>query len=186
MCARSSGPGGARRAAGATLVELVVYMVIVSVAVLGVLGALALASGASADPLLRKQALAIAESLLEEITLMPWTHCDPDDPQAPVANGPGDCNVVEAIGPEPGEARGSAATPFDNVNDYHGYASSGVTDITGATVAGLEFYAVAVTVSAQTLGGLPALRVEVSVTGPAGTAVLLHGYRTQYAPNSLQ
>ena len=31
------------------------------------------------DPALRRQALAIAESVLDEVQLMPFTFCDPDD-----------------------------------------------------------------------------------------------------------
>ena len=58
------------------------FIVIVGVAAGGILMVFANTTRASADPLIRKQALAIAESLLEEIRLMPFTFCDPDDANA--------------------------------------------------------------------------------------------------------
>ena len=67
------------RQGGLSLVELVVFIVIVSVSIVGIFSVLNLATRTSADPVARKQALAIAESLLEEIELMPFTFCDPDD-----------------------------------------------------------------------------------------------------------
>ena len=70
---------------GISLVELIVFIVIVGIAVAGVVGALSMATRASADPMIQKQALAIAEALLEEVQLQPFTYCDPDDPQAATA-----------------------------------------------------------------------------------------------------
>lgn len=171
--------------AGVTLVELVVFIVVVSVAIAGVLGVLNLTTRSSADPLTQKQALAIAESLLEEIELMPFTTCDPDDATAST----GVCtSLTEAIGPEAGETRYSATTPFDNVNDYHGFSMSGIQDITNTTIPALGTYTASVTVAQQALGGIAAansLLITVTVTGPANTTVVLQGYRTRYAPTAL-
>jgi MSHA pilin protein MshD len=178
---------------GLTLVELIVFVAVVAVGAAGILAVLNFTTQRSADPLPQRQALAIAESLLEEVALMPFNWCDPDDPAAATATGVGDCAVAEAIGPEPGEARGSPAAPFDNVNDYHGYDSAtaalpGIRDITGTTVPGLGAYRAVVTVAAEPLGGIPApdaLRITVTVTGPATTVVTLDGYRTRYAPTGV-
>src|SRR5438132_1116996 len=141
---------------GISLVELIVFIVIVSVAVAGVLGALSMATRASADPLIQKQALAIAEALLEEVQLQPFTYCDPDDPQAAtalstavgatgctVAASVENCCAPEATAPYGPETRTSATTPFDNVNDYNGYPTplvAGITDITGTPISGLDGY----------------------------------------------
>lgn len=169
-----------------TLVELILFILIVSVAIAGVLGALNVATRSSADPLIQKQALAIAESLLEEVELMPFTVCDPDDATAAT----GVCtSITEAIGPDAGpETRYSATTPFDNVNDYHGFSMVGIRDITNTAIPALAFYTASVTVVQQALGAIPAaqsLLITVSVTGPANTTVVLQGYRTRYAPASL-
>lgn len=168
---RPSGQGQA----GLTLVELVIFIVVVSVGVAGILSVMNLTTSHSADPLVRKQALAIAEALLEEIDLQPFTDCDPDayDPVA------GSCTLAEVMGPEEGEARGS----FDNVNDYSGFAMAGITSLAdGNAIPGLGGYDAAVAVAGVTLGGAPALQITVTVTGTGGTSVTLDGYRTEYAP----
>lgn len=184
---------------GVSLVELIVFIVVVSAGVAGILAVLSETTRTSADPLIQRQALAIAQSLIEEIELMPFTWCDPDDPQAATATGafvgPAGCAAaLEAIGPEAGETRyGGAAAPFDNVNDYHGYDSAaetpaGVKDITGAAIPALAGFAVAVSVAPAGLGGIAApdaLLVTVTVTGPANTVVTLQGYRTRHAPNAV-
>ena len=56
---------------------------------------------ASVDPLVRKQALAIAASLMEEIQLKGFTYCDPDDPNVYTATSTAGCTAtfVEVIGP---------------------------------------------------------------------------------------
>ena len=175
---------------GFTLIELVVFIAILGVAVGGVLGAYQYSSRDSADPVVKKQALAIAESLLEEIQQMPFTYCDPDDANVATATSAASCTTAEAIGPEAGETRYSATTPFDNVNDYHGYNTAteiptGIKDITNTPIAGLSPYNAAVTVANAALPGVAAndsLLITVVVTGPANVSVRLDGYRTRYAP----
>lgn len=174
-------------ARGLSLVELLVFIAVVGVAVTGVLAVYNQTARASADPVVRKQALAVAESLLEEVLAQPFTYCDPDDPAAETATAPGDCAVPEAVGPEAGETRAAALTPFDNVNDYAGLALATLTDLTGAAVPGLAGYAATIDVQAAgAFNGLPAgetLRVTVTVTGPGNHRIVLDGYRTRHAPN---
>ena len=193
------------RSRGFSLVELVVFIVLVSVAVAGVLGALNVSTRASVDPMIQKQALAIAEALLEEVQLQPLTYCDPDDPNAPTALNTGACTGGVAgsedaptLGPE-GETRTSAITPFDNVSDYMapgGFTINPITDITGTAIPGLTGYSATITVARQGVPALAgpvipaipaaeALLISVTVTGPASTTVVLHGYRMRYAPNAL-
>ena len=173
--------------AGFTLIELVLFIAIMGAGVAGTLIAYDFAARGSADPVVKKQALAIAESLLEEIQQMPFTFCDPDDPAVSTAPSPAACATPEGIGPE-GESR-SGATPFDNVSDYAGYdsaADGGIKDITGTLITGLGNYRAQVAVAAAALPGIPAgdaLLITVTVTGPANVTVTVDGYRTQYAPN---
>ncbi|MGZ4977674.1 MAG: type IV pilus modification PilV family protein [Methylobacter sp.] len=190
---------GAIRQRGLSLIELVIFMVIVGIAMAGILSSINFSVQHSADPVVKKQALAIAEALLEEIELMPFTWCDPNDPNVTTATSAAGCSVgfAEVNGPETiatvTETRGGG-TPFDNVNDYNGYCMAtvgcGVTniqDITGAVIPNLNGYAAFVTVGAANLNNIltasgAALHITVTVTGPLNTTVLLEGYRTRYTP----
>ena len=194
------GAAGPRRhrECGLTLIELVMFIVIVSVALAAMVGLFAQVTGRSADPMLRRQALAIAESLLEEVQLMPCTYCDPDDAGVDTANSSAACaSLPELMGPEAGENR--FATPqFDNVNDYNGYAmtpatTGGIKDITNTAIAGLSGYSARIAVAAAALGpaGAPisassgdALLITVTVTDPGGGVITLAGYRSRHAPNA--
>lgn len=185
-----------RRQQGLTLIELIVFIVIVSVALAGVLTVLTHTVRHSADPLIRKQALAIAEGILEEIMLQPFTWCDPDDRSATTATSatldaaainPLQCwDEVESIGAETvagnTDTRSSNTSPFDNVSDYHGL-------MTKANIAGDDtaVYDASVTVEEAGLGGIPAseaLLVTVSVTA-GGETIELQGYRTRHSPTML-
>src|SRR5438552_8472081 len=184
---------------GISLIELIVFIVIVGIAVAGVVGALSMATRASADPMIQKQALAIAEALLEEVQLQPFTYCDPDDPNAAGAQNAGGCTGGAGgandetrlpLGPEAGETRYSATTPYDNVSDYNTFSMIGILDLTGAPITGLGSYTASVTVVNQALGAIPAtdsVLITVTVLGPPGTntTVVLDGYRARYAPNAV-
>ncbi len=191
---------------GISLVELVVFIAIISVGLAGILGVMSFTTRASADPLAQKQALAIAEAYLEEALAMPFTYCDPDDVNAATAQSTAAVNPVdptrcattlEGIGAE-GEARGSATTPYDNVNDYASLPAGVPANVDGTPIGDLGNYTVAVavvaaplaassaTVSATDGNGRPlSLRVTVTVTGPNAVTVALDGYRTRYSPNAL-
>jgi Tfp pilus assembly protein PilV len=84
------------RERGVSLVELVVFIVIVSAAVAGIIGVMSITTQSSADPVVRKQALAIAEAVLEEVQLQPFTYCDPDDPGAATADMSGGALAFDA------------------------------------------------------------------------------------------
>ena len=198
------GPGSGRECQrGVTLIELILFIVIVSVAVTGVLGALRLTTGASADPLRRKQALMIAEGLLEEVQLAKFTFCDPTSIEAESAASSADCTIAEQFGQ--GGGIGAAQEPvdprpYDNVNDYVAVAGTAIaafdingvlSDATGAPIA-LPGYTVRLTIRPEALGGIAAgntatdvgdvLRISVAVSYDDQTLVL-DGYRTRYAPN---
>ncbi|MBZ0090700.1 MAG: prepilin-type N-terminal cleavage/methylation domain-containing protein [Sulfuricellaceae bacterium] len=182
---------------GLTLIELLMFIVIVAVGVAGILTVMNYTSVRSADPMIRKQEMAIAESLLEEIELKPFTFCDPDDPQSETAtsaavgaNGCTSAALVEQMGAETGETR-TSQPQFDNVNDYNQFAMvGGIQDITGTAIPALNNYSANVAISipaAPVLGTIPAadtLLITVTVTGPDGTSIVMDGYRTRYAPRT--
>ena len=181
-------PAPLDRLRGLSLIELVIFIAVVSAALAGVLAVFIQSTGTSADPMLRRQSLAIAESLLEEVSLMPFTFCDGDDPNVTTAASSADCKLTEAIGAETSETR--FTTPqFDHVNDYAGYAMNGIVDITNTAVTGLSGYRASVAVTAAALNTMTAasgdvLRISVTVTDPRGGTLTLDGYRTRHAPHA--
>lgn len=186
-----------RRQSGVTLIELIVFIVIVSIAVVGILGVMSLTTAGSADPQRRKQALMIAESLMEEVQMAKFTFCDPTSPNADIAVSTADCAVPENWGNAGGEPAG--ARPFNNVNDYVTApgtaqatfgAGTSVTDASGALF-GSPGYAATVAITPAALYGIggagasadtAVLRITVTVTY-SGETLVLDGYRTRYAPN---
>lgn len=77
------------------------------------------------------------------------------------------------------------AEPFDDVDDYNGQDHPSPRDQFGNVIAGLNQYRVQVAVNNIQLGdapdNVPALRVDVTVTGPSGDVTVLSGYRSNYA-----
>lgn len=145
------------RQAGVTLVELIVALVLAGVILTSIWNAWTLLGRSAADPLVARQQLAIAQSLLREIELQPL----------------------------PGTAT-AAATPgrtgYASITDYDGLTMSGITDAEGAAVPGLEAYGAAVSVRPQALEGVPDTEgwwVAVTVTGPAGERLLLSVWRAR-------
>lgn len=149
---------------GISLIELILFIVIISVAVAGILLVMNQVTGHSADALVRKQALAIAESLLEEIELQ-------------ALSGVACAGTLGADAPRSG---------VSSVCDYNGYnTTAGILDSsTNTVVTGLANYNVwpPVTVAAPTTApwnGMPAgsaVVITVSVTGPGGQ-IDVTGYR---------
>ena len=180
-----------------SLVELILFIIIVGIAVAGLLLVFSVTTRASADPLIQKQMLAIAEALMEEVQAKPFTYCDPDDAQATTAAsaavGPTDCQAtVENLGPE-AETRYSTTVPFDNVNDYNGFDTStavppGIADLSGTVIGALGAYSATISVAGSALGGIAAgesLLITVTVTRSGTDSLTLESYRTRYAPNAV-
>jgi MSHA pilin protein MshD len=179
---------------GFSLIELLVFIVIVSVCLVGVLSALNIGAKGSADPMIRKQALAAAESLLEEIELQPFTFCDPRDANASTAVNAAGCNTAGYSMDNPANwgAGKSRHGPefFSNVADYHNYSSSGVvSDILQQASARLAGYSASVVVTQAGTGfGLTntdVLRIDVTVTS-GRESVTLSGFRFRHSPNIAQ
>lgn len=185
-----------RRQTGVSMIELVLFIVIVGIAAAGVLMVMVQGNKASTDPQLRKQAVSIAEAVLEEIQLARFTYCDPADDNAYVATSTDDCSVPERVGPESGNER-----PYDNVNDYVSvYAqeqSFPLVDLNKNPAGDLTPYTAFLTITPESLGvgagtiasdgsanQTEVLRIRVRVRY-ASEDVVLDGYRTRYAPNAV-
>ena len=127
----------AKRAAGFTLIELIVFIVIVSVGLAGVLTVFDTVTRRSADPVRAKQALAVAEGMLDEI--LNKNFCDPDTETLPASGS----SLPAVCGAHTTEA---SRDLYDDVDDYNGYASTGVKDVTSSATTVLTGYNVSVSV----------------------------------------
>jgi MSHA pilin protein MshD len=193
-----------RRQRGVTLVELVLFIVIVSIAVAGILQLLRSSSAASADPLRRKQALMIAEALLEEVQLAQYTYCDPSSPDASIATSVAACTIPERFGQGGGSGAGQepvGSRPYDNVNDYAAAANTpvaafnagGVLADANGVALNVSGYSASLTIIPENLGDIASnnsaadvgdvLRISVTVSYD-NQSLTLDGYRTRYAPNT--
>lgn len=161
-----------RRHSGATLVELVITIVIISVAIAGVVGAFALITGRSADPLNQTRAVELAQLYMDEIITQRY------DDQTPVGGTPpydGGCN----IGPEAGETRST----FDDVDDYHNLTDSPPASLQG-TLDGYGGFSVSVTVTCAGgqvgLASEDAKRIELDIVAPGDQSFVFSAYRANF------
>ena len=163
---------GARRERGINLIELLISIVIISIACTGVLLVFAQTVRFSADPMIQTQALAVAEAYLDEILARPM-----NDPSG-----------GESGGSEEGSPSLAANRPLlDDVQDYAGLSNSPPQDQSGAVadfapvdgVPDLAGYQVdvAVTTAGVAVNGVPMARVDVRVRYAPLVDFTLTGYR---------
>lgn len=137
---------------GFTLIELIIFMIIVSVGVVGILSVMNTVVKSSADPMVRKQAAALADSILEEILLKDYA-----DPDATEADETGRDN-------------------YDDVDDYNGKSNALFTGLP-PEVSGY-LIKIEVTDGTATLG-VAAKQVMVTVSS-GSESVSMTGYRASY------
>jgi MSHA pilin protein MshD len=159
-----------RRQSGLSLIELIVFIVIVTTAVAGILTVMNVTVRSSADPMIRKQALAIAEAVLDEVLARDFAN-----PTGGFTESSATC-VNRAL--------------YDDVSDYHCFNAASTNRIDGSetlgatSIANLSAYAASIDIDAATaaLGltaGTEVKTVTVVVTGN-NESISLRGYRTNY------
>jgi MSHA pilin protein MshD len=162
-----------RRQRGVTLVELIIFIVIIGVALTAILGVMSMTTKNSADPVRRKQALILAEGLLEEVEQAKFSFCDPAD-TGDNASDPdkvaksSDCAIAEAWGQKGGEPVNTR--PFDNINDY--------VDRAGEFTAAFDVQGTLRDANGNALdlaGYTARLKIQPAALGPAATAVGVDG-----------
>ena len=181
-----------QRVFGFTLVELIVTIVIVGIGLVALLTQMLQVTAYSADPMVRQQAHAIAQSYMEEILLRSF--CDPDfDPDADPATGcPIDCVASACTSGAcggTGVLKEASRDLYDDVCDYHGLVDAGAVDQNNNTVSALGAFSISVNVddASASLNGLSApagevVRVDVRVTHNQmdDMDIMLSGYRANY------
>lgn len=146
---------------GFTLIEVIIFIVVVGAGLAGILAVSNTAVKSSADPMVSKQAMALADSILEEI--LQKEYCDPDTatltpPAAPV------CPAGRVLADQE-----AARADYDDVDDYN-----------GQTMTFLVSYTVTIAVDAPAdISGIPLKRVTVTASG-GGHDIAMTGYRSNY------
>ncbi len=181
--------------AGFTLIEIVISIVIVSIALTTLILLTAKSTERSVDPLLQEQAIAIAQAYLEEI--MQKDFCDPDwDPDSnpatvtdcPVDCPPlgGACSACKAMGVGwTTETRPN----YDDVCDYVGTDNPPLDQSGNPFATGLGNYTVTVAVDDTVTANLNGLtgnnglvvRIDVTVSNPSMRSdVEISGFRANF------
>lgn len=162
---------------GVTLIELIVSMVIITVAVSGVMALFVGTTSSSADPMIRAQQLAIAQSYMDEIMMQPYSN-DGATSGRENYNEVDDYNAITAGGSDSACSALSCGirNQFADIIDM---------DSNGDDLAG---YAVEVNVAvctnalcASELTNIGAKKITITVTHAGlGTAIPIIAYRTNY------
>ena len=139
------------RIRGFTLIEVIIFIVVAGAGMAGILAVSTNVVQSSAGPMIRKQAAAMADSILEEVLQKEYQ--DPD-----------------------GVSGETTRDTMDDIDDYNGRNKSLFTDWPAA----LSTYTVSIVVAAPVaVGGVPTKRVTVTV-GNGSNVVEMVGYRTSY------
>jgi len=152
---RSSVGSSAASQGGVSLIELVVFIVVVSIALLALLNAYQSATRANVDPLVRVRALEAAQSTLDEILALKY------DAMTPTGGIPA-CGST-GVGAQ--ACNNSADGDMNDVDDYNGYSDVPYTG-----------YSRQVTVVANSNVKL----ITVTVTMPGGSSLTLAAERANF------
>tara|TARA_B100002003_G_scaffold40594_1_gene36216 strand:+ start:3667 stop:4194 length:528 start_codon:yes stop_codon:yes gene_type:complete len=160
------------RTGGATLVELVITIVIISVAIAGVVGAFSLIAGRSADPLNQTRAVALAQLYMDEILSRKY------DDMTPPGGVPkyGGCSIA---------TEEADREDYDDVDDYDAIDNVTPANADGDSL-GQAYSQFKVSVSVTCAGsevGLPdedAKRIDITITDPSNQNYLFTAYRANY------
>jgi len=172
-----------RLQSGVTLVELVISIVILSIAMVAVMNSFSVSINQSADPLWRNKSMKLAQLYLDEILAKKY------DDSTPLGGLPVEANPdCGSLGPDPGEA---TRADYNDVDDYDG-TSGPPEDIDGNSLdSSYDSYRVGVTVTCDgntvdtedTSGSVAnnhGKKIEVTVTPPGQTAMVFSVYKGNY------
>jgi MSHA pilin protein MshD len=156
-----------RRVSGFSLIEMVIAMVVLAISLTGSMMVMETTLRRSADPMLQHQAVAIAETYMEEILLQ--SYIDPDlDP------------ITGAVCP----TKEASRNLYDNICDYNAISDVGAQDQGGNAITGLSGYTIDVSVdtsaSLNTLSGsTEVLRIDIQISHPSLSSFSISAYRTK-------
>lgn len=170
---------GKARQQGVTLVELVISIIILSIAVVALLSSFSLSIGSSADPLWRNKTLKLAQLYLDEILAKKY------DESTPIGGVPALATpTCTGLGPEGSEVRAT----YNDVDDYHGITNAVPSSLTGALDSSYADYLITITVRCEGgevgADGAPtdnhAKKITVIVTPPNENPVTFAVYKGNF------
>ena len=163
------------RQQGATLVELIMTIVIISVAIAGVVGAFSLIAGRSADPLNQSRAVALSQLYMDEILAKKFA----DD--SPVGGGEVDADDADCSSADLGWDDSEVRKTYNDVDDYHDLVDSPPQNSEEVDLEGYSGFSVSISVECDGaevgLSDHQAKRINITVTDPSGNDYLFSGYR---------
>jgi MSHA pilin protein MshD len=150
------------RQRGVSLIELMVFVVVVAIGLGALLSVFNQSVMQSVDPVIQTKALEKGQALMEEILTRKF------DENTPTGGVPA-CDSVDGVA-----CLGiSPDGDYDDIGDYHGFTD---TDDAGFTVTA------AVTAAGADLG-IPATQarlIQLTVTAPAGKSVVISAYKANF------
>ncbi len=173
---------------GFSLIELIVIIVVLSLALVGVTLVINKAVQQSPEALVQSRAMELAQTYMDEILTKRYDErtgqggtprCDSTDNAAQACSG--------TLGPEttPPDNE-SSRTLYDDVDDYNGLSeTSPVSIVTGAALTTYDGYSISVTVTyAGSEIGLAnnrhAKRITINVSTPLGNTIPVSAYRVNF------
>lgn len=157
---------------GFTLVELLVFIIIVTIGLLGSMLVFSTAVRGSADPMIRKQALNHAEAMLREVMQKAFEN----DPADPDNNDPA-LGCTQLTNPACITDSQASRPNYNDVDDYQGY-NQPVTTLAGGAIQGVAC-SQAVAVAAGALNGVNGK--FITVTAVCGNeTIVLTGFRGNF------
>lgn len=153
-------PRSNRRQIGVSLIEMIVFIVIVSIALIPLINVYRQSITQNADPLIRLRGLEAAQSLLDEILALKY------DENTPTGGIPA-CGSAQTGAVPCSTALGTDGN-FNDVDDYHNFNDSPYGPAAG--------YQRSVTVTRNNDIKL----IQVSVTTPTGDIILLAAERANF------
>lgn len=142
---------------GFTLVELIVTLMLISIAVLGVTYALSFGFSRQSDGLWQAKSIALAEAYMEEIMARRYDEATP-------LGGVPPCSPATVPCGAPG-VEGEARSAFDDLDDFHGLDEAPPLDVNGDPLSRYAGYRVQVSVDYLSIAQVTELGLDDPTDG---------------------
>jgi len=162
--------GRYRASRGVTLIELIVFLVVISTALAGLLSVYQHSVTNSVDPIVRVRLLELAQSQLDEVIARKYDENTPSGGIPACGSAETGAPACAGIGLDSGESLSNVAT-LDDVDDFHNYSDTPYTGYSRT---------VSVQTSSDLGASVAAKRITVTVTSPGGDSMTLSTYRANF------